>query len=67
MLDILYNGEKRQVDDDSTVADLLRQTGVNTQFCAVELNESVLPRASFTTLKLAAGDQIEVVTFVGGG
>ncbi len=67
MLDIFYNGEAREVEDGSTVAELLQSTGVNAKFCAVELNEAILPRASFEAQKLHPGDKIEVVTFVGGG
>lgn len=67
MLEITYNGESRSVEPDSTIAELLKSSGVNLQFCAVELNESVLPRALFESQTVKPGDQIEVVTFVGGG
>jgi thiamine biosynthesis protein ThiS len=67
MLEITYNGESRSIEHDSTIADLLTASGVNLQFCAVELNESVVPRALFSSQKLTSGDTIEVVTFVGGG
>jgi sulfur carrier protein len=67
MFDIIYNGQRRSIEDHTTVAQLLSQSGINIQLCAVELNEEVLPRTSFNQHELQANDQVEVVTFVGGG
>ena len=67
MVDIVYNGEPRQVEEATTVAELLRQSGVPERLCAVELNESVLPKPSYESTLLQGGDRVEVVTFVGGG
>ena len=67
LVDIVYNGEPRQVEEATTVAELLRQSGVHERLCAVELNESVLPKPSYESTHLQRGDRVEVVTFVGGG
>ena len=34
---------------------------------AVEINENVVPKAQYAEHRLAAGDRIEIATFVGGG
>ena len=34
---------------------------------AVERNREIVPRAQHATTLLAAGDRLELVTFVGGG
>ncbi len=67
MFDITYNGEARSVEEGLSIADLLRDSGVTQQFCAVELNESIVPKTQFSSVFLSQGDSVEVVKFVGGG
>jgi sulfur carrier protein len=61
------NGEPMQVPEGSTLADLLRVLAVPAAHVAVEHNRRVVPRADHATLRLSAGDAVEIVTFVGGG
>ena len=67
MLSILVNGELRTVAQNLTVADLLASLKMNPRFLAVELNRKVVPRAEHSRTRIAANDQIEIVTLVGGG
>ena len=67
MITIEFNGETSQVEEKSTVADLLRLTKVESRFCAVELNLEIVPKDQYTSKSLVSGDKIEVVTLVGGG
>ena len=67
MFTIEFNGQAREVDDEVTVADLLRESRVEARFCAVELNLEILPKDQYATKRLREGDQIEIVTLVGGG
>lgn len=66
-VEILVNGEARQVPESSTVADLIATLGLSAQHVAVERNRQIVPRATHGQTTLAAGDQLEIVTFVGGG
>jgi sulfur carrier protein len=66
-LDIVINGQARQVNEGTTVADLIRELGLAGRPVAVERNREVVPRALHLSTVLAAGDHLEVVTFVGGG
>lgn len=66
-LAIQVNGEDRQVPDGHTVADLLEDLGLGDRRVAVERNREVIPRAQHGSTRLAAGDRLELVTFVGGG
>ncbi|HEY0840867.1 MAG TPA: sulfur carrier protein ThiS [Vulgatibacter sp.] len=61
------NGEERQVPPGSTVAELLHHLGVVPARVAVEVNLQVVRRADHGTHRLAEGDRVEVVAFVGGG
>jgi len=66
-IDLTINGEARQVASGQTLAQLLDELNVNRQQVAVEVNAELVPRESHADRELAAGDQIEIVTLVGGG
>jgi len=61
------NGEAREVPVASTVADLLALIGLDTRKVAVERNLEIVPRSVYGATALAAGDQLEIVHFIGGG
>ena len=66
-LDVVINGETRSVVQGTTVARLIEELGLGDRRVAVERNREVVPRATHATTVLAAGDRLELVTFVGGG
>ena len=63
---IRVNGQELTVDLPATVATLVAQRKPRPPF-AVELNKSLVRRGTYETTPLAEGDQIEIVTLVGGG
>ena len=64
---LTVNGEAREAQEDASVADLLAQLELGPGPVAVEVNRTLVPRARHAEHRLADGDCIEVVTFVGGG
>ena len=64
---LTVNGKPQEVADGATVADLLRLLGLPPERVAVERNRDIVPRATFGEVRLAGGDRVEIVTFVGGG
>lgn len=66
-MQIELNGEAQEVDEGLTVAGLLERFGPQGVQVAVEVNARVIRRAEHATHVLSAGDQVELVTFVGGG
>lgn len=64
---IVLNGESRSTTTGQSVAELIRELGLDSRSVAVERNREVVPRAEHGSTVLAEGDQLEVVTFVGGG
>ncbi|QEY60293.1 sulfur carrier protein ThiS [Pseudomonas sp. C27(2019)] len=66
-MDILLNGEPRQLLTATTVLQLLQARGLDVQRVAVELNEEVLPRSEHATYVLRANDRVEIVHAIGGG
>jgi sulfur carrier protein len=64
---IVLNGESRAIQDGQTVAELLRELHLDPRQVAVERNREIVPRAEHGQVVLADADQLEIVTFVGGG
>ena len=66
-IDVVVNGAPRTVPHGTTVATLIDELGLADRRVAVERNREVVPRAQHSSTVLAAGDRLELVTFVGGG
>jgi thiamine biosynthesis protein ThiS len=64
---LVVNGKPVELPDGSTVAALVSHLGVEPAKVAVERNQDVVPRRTWAEARLADGDQVEIVTFVGGG
>lgn len=64
---IVVNGEGREAPMGASVADLLASLGLPTLKVAVERNLEIVPRSAFEVSRLAEGDRVEIVHFVGGG
>ena len=67
MLRITLNSEPRTFPAPLPVAELLRHLGKDSKKLAVEVNRVVVPRAEHERHTLADGDEVEIVTLVGGG
>lgn len=67
-MQITYNGQPRLLAVTTvTIADLIAELGLRPQLVAVEVNGLLAPRGQHSNVVIAEGDQIEVVTLVGGG
>ena len=64
---IVLNGEPRALAEETTVAALVTALGLVPQQVAVEKNREIVPRSAHAQTLLRDGDQLEIVTFVGGG
>ncbi len=67
ILVILVNGERRQVQDGASVADLVRELELAPEQVAVERNRRLVRQADSGATRLESGDVLEIVTLVGGG
>ena len=64
---ISLNGDPHELAGPLTVTELLQQLDIDARRVAVEHNLVVLKRATFDTVIVREGDQVEIVNFVGGG
>ncbi len=63
---LIVNGETRTVAS-ATVLDLIEELGLQDRRVAVMVNESVVRRGDFCSRILAEGDQVEILSLIGGG
>lgn len=64
---VQVNGEPKEIAEGQTLSELLDALKIERTRVAVEVNAEVVRRARHAEVRLKAGDQIEIVTFVGGG
>jgi thiamine biosynthesis protein ThiS len=66
-MQLIINGDPREVQDPATVAELLEQLGLDPRAVVVELNRVIVRRPTVALTPVSAGDSVEIVHFVGGG
>jgi thiamine biosynthesis protein ThiS len=64
---VTVNGEPRILSDGLTVAQFVRELGLEKNPIAIELNREVVPKDRHGHTRLHDGDRLEIVTLVGGG
>jgi thiamine biosynthesis protein ThiS len=67
IISLTLNGEPHRAVAGWSVADLVRELGLNPKKVAVERNLEIVPRSALADVQLADGDNLEIVHFVGGG
>jgi sulfur carrier protein len=66
-MEVTVNGTRRDVPEGLSVRGLVEHLGLSEGPVAVEINREIVPRARHAEHRVAAGDVIEIVHFVGGG
>jgi sulfur carrier protein len=63
---VKVNGEDKDVAEGTSVLELIKQHNLTPDKVAIELNRRLLRSSNYKTV-LQNGDEVEIVTFVGGG
>lgn len=66
-MQLTVNGDATEVPAGLSVASLLQHLGVRAARVAVEQNREIVRKADYDRTSVQDGDEIEIVTFVGGG
>ncbi len=66
-INVLINGESREVPANQCVAALLDWLSVPSDRVAIEMNKSIVRKRDWGAAEVASGARIEIVEFVGGG
>ncbi len=67
LITITLNGEPFTLDGDARVSALIEGLKMRPSRVAVEINRAVVPKAKYAETVIHAGDQVEIINFVGGG
>jgi len=67
MITVTLNGNRVELDQPTTIRELLETANVPPNYLAVEINADVVPREEHASQIVHDGDCVEVVTLVGGG
>lgn len=66
-MEIIVNGQPRQVAADYSVANLINDMELQGRRLAVEVNLEIVPRSTYQQHSFQPGDKVEVVHAIGGG
>lgn len=65
---LTIRGEKKEYPEGTSVAELIKAEDVETpEYVTVSVNDEFVDQKAFESHKLADGDQIEFIYFMGGG
>ena len=64
---VFINGETKEIADEMNLIELLVKFSLPRERVAVELNQAVVRKKDWETIRVKDSDKIEIVHFVGGG
>lgn len=64
---VFVNGDEKDFDPETSLADLITQLDLPAPRIAIELNREVVRRSEWGSTMLKDDDRVEIVHFVGGG
>lgn len=67
MIELLVNGERRQLSTALPVAQALKEWGYNSEGIAVAVNGEFVPRSAYAGHQLGEHDQVDIVAPIQGG
>lgn len=68
MITMTINGKPVEVPSNLTIGGLLKNQNVESpQMVSVELNEEIIPRNEYESIRLKNNDRVEFLYFMGGG
>tara|TARA_B100000085_G_scaffold74283_1_gene66728 strand:- start:86 stop:286 length:201 start_codon:yes stop_codon:yes gene_type:complete len=64
---VSVNKKDIEVDDNITIESMLFFLEIKTEFIAVEVNSTIIPKSEFAIHILSENDKITIINAVGGG
>ncbi len=66
-MEIILNGDKQQIENQSTIILLLNSLKINKEHAALMINGNIIPSSKWDSHLLKENDEVEIMVFVGGG
>jgi len=67
LIQTTINGDLQQVPENLTLLELVRHLKLSEERVAIERNRRIVRREEWESVRVEAGDQLEIVQSVGGG
>ncbi|BAF70171.1 thiamine biosynthesis protein ThiS [Nitratiruptor sp. SB155-2] len=64
---VTINGERREIKENMTIEDILKDLGVMDKVMAVAVNMQIVKKEEWGSFQPKEGDKIEFLGFTGGG
>ena len=64
---ITLNGKNEQIEEGTTVAEVLKTKNVRPEIVAVEINGEIIDRDEYETMQLRRGDEMDYLHYMAGG
>ena len=64
---IVLNGKKFEIKQTDTIIKLLKNIDIKSSKVAIEVNKVVIPKEKYRHFRFKKNDNVEIVTFIGGG
>ncbi len=66
-MDLVVNGERYDHQGEGSIPELLQECRAEPARTAVMVNEQVIPRSRWDTVRLSEGDHVELLMMTAGG
>ncbi|MAW49367.1 MAG: thiamine biosynthesis protein ThiS [Gammaproteobacteria bacterium] len=66
-MNIMLNGENFFFDKSLTIDELLKKNNISLQNIVIEINKEIITKSLWGKYELNSGDEVEIITAVGGG
>ena len=66
-IQIYINGKKKNINSNCNLIDILKEYSLINKLVAVEINQEVIPKSSYKSIKINKNDKIEILELIGGG
>ena len=66
-IEILWNGEKEKLPEETILASFLEQKGYGQSYFAVAINSEFVPRLEYGQKSIQPGDEVEILAPMQGG
>ena len=66
-MEIYINQEKKVIDGEMSINDLLLFLKIQNKYIAVEVNKTIIPKSEYEIFIVKNNDKIEIINAVGGG
>ena len=66
-IEIILNGKRINIDSSINLPELLRMQGLEPERAVIEYNFKILRKENWEKLRFKPNDNLEILSFVGGG